>query len=270
MSPADSPNPTDTPDPANRLPNARDLGGHRTQDGRSVRRGLIFRSAAPAREDHLTALHEPGIARVYDLRTAGERDQRPVELPEAAVRVHADLLADEPDSGPASLGAIARAAVSGERPDFDADGLDRIFVEGYRSFATLPSSRRGTAGVLRRLAEPDSGPDLLYCTAGKDRTGWVASVILVTVGVGWDDVLADYMISGPNVMALLAPYREQFEAQGGDVAIMERAISTYPHYLAAAHEAAIADYGSWEDYLTGGLELDPAAIVALRERLLTP
>lgn len=251
------------------LPNGRDLGGHRTTDGRRVRSGLIVRSAAPGRSEHTAALAELGLARAYDLRTAGERDQRPIVLPDTTQLVHVDLLADEPDSGPASLGAIARAAVTGERPDFDAEGLNRIFVEGYRSFATLPSSRRGTAEVLRRVAEPGSGPDLLYCTAGKDRTGWVASVLLVTLGVSWDDVLADYMVSGPNVMALLAPYREQFEAQGGDVAIMERAISTYPHYLEAAHEAA-GEFGSWEDYLTRGLELEPDTITALRDKLLAP
>lgn len=251
------------------LPNGRDLGGHDTDSGRTVRSGLVHRSAAPSTEDHVTALVDMGVTHSLDLRTHEEREMRPGMLPAGARVVVVDMLADEPEAGPASLGAIARAAVKGDTEALTPDRLDEIFVQGYRSFVTLDSARGSTATVLRHLAEPDAGPVLLHCTAGKDRTGWVVAVLLTTLGVPWDAVMADYLLSGPEVLALFAPFRERVAEQGGDVAAMERAISVFPHYLEAARDEAQSRYGSWDVYLTQGLGLDHVTLDALRTRLLT-
>lgn len=81
--------------------------------------------------------------------------------------------------------------------------------------------------------------------------------------------MADYLLSGPEVLALLAPFRERVAEQGGDVAAMERAISVFPHYLEAARDEAQSRYGSWDVCLAQGLGLDPVTLDALRTRLLT-
>jgi protein-tyrosine phosphatase len=189
-------------------------------------------------------------------------------VPELTAVVPVDLLADEPDAGPASLGAIARAALAGDTAALTPDRLDEIFVTGYRSFVTLASARSATATVLQQVADPQSGPVMVHCTAGKDRTGWVVAVLLTAVGVPWDDVMADYLRSGPEVLALFAPYRERIAEQGGDVKAMERAIAVFPHYLEAARDQMLADFGSWDTYLADGLGLPSATRDSLHAQLL--
>jgi protein-tyrosine phosphatase len=218
--------------------------------------------------EHAEALAEFGVTHALDLRTQEERDLRPVVVPDQTTVVSVDVLADEPTASPASLGAIARAVLAGDTAALTADRLDQIFVTGYRSFVTLGSARGATSAVLQRVADPESGPVVIHCTAGKDRTGWVVAVLLTAVGVPWDAVMADYLRSGPEVLALFAPYREQVAEQGGDVAAMERAIAVFPHYLEAARDQVVADFGSWDNYLTRGLGLPNATRDSLHTQLL--
>lgn len=250
------------------LPNGRDLGGLRTESGATLRSGRVLRAAAPLSPDHAAALADFGVTHAMDLRTQEERDLRPVVVPEATAVVPVDLLADEPEAGPASLGAIARAALAGDTAALTPDRLDQIFVTGYRSFVTLGSARTATATVLQQVADPNSGPVVVHCTAGKDRTGWVVAVLLTAVGVEWDDVMTDYLRSGPEVLALFAPYRDRVAEQGGDVEAMERAIAVFPHYLEAARDQMLGDFGSWDRYLSDGLGLQPSARDALHAQLL--
>ena len=251
------------------LPNGRDLGGHRTAAGTVVRSGLVFRAAAPGTDDHAEELGALGITRAMDLRTLDEREMRPDVLPHGAQVVVVDMLADEPEAGPASLGAIARAALKGDTEALTPDRLDEIFVQGYRSFVTLPSARSATATVIQHLADDQAGPTLLHCTAGKDRTGWVVAVLLTSIGVSWDDVMADYLRSGPEVLALFAPFRERVAEQGGDVAAMERAISVFPHYLDSARDQVLSEFGDWDTFQVEGLGIPPATWDTLAERLTT-
>ena len=249
------------------LPNGRDVAGMGTVDGGTLNGGVLLRSALPRDEAHAEALRAAGVRYALDLRTAEERERQPPVLAAGTTVIEADLLADEPESGPASLGAIARAAVSGDREALDPERLDEIFLAGYRSFVDLASARAATGDVLRHLATAD-GPTVVHCTAGKDRTGWVVAVTLTTVGVDWDTVMADYLRSGPEVLALFAPYRDRLTAEGIDVTGMERAIAVFPEYLEASRERALEVYGSWEDYLAAGIGVAPETVDNLRARLV--
>ena len=49
--------------------------------------------------------------------------------------------------------------------------------------------------VLDALAEPEALPALVHCTAGKDRTGLVAALLLLVLGVDEETVAADYALT---------------------------------------------------------------------------
>lgn len=251
------------------IPNGRDLGGHRTSSGAKVRPGLVFRSAAPTDPVDADVLAALRVHHIYDLRTTAERDHRPDQVPASARVIHADLLADEPESSAASLGQIAQAAMAGDHSVMTAAALDAAFTRSYSSFVTLPSAQAATAAVLQDAADPAGGPLLLHCTAGKDRTGWLAALVLLALGVPEDDVMADYLASGPEVAALFAPYREQFAAQGGDVEAMDRLLGVFPHYLQAAIDTVAMEFGSVDGYLAEGLSLGDGFRDRLAERMLT-
>ena len=253
-----------------RLPNGRDLGQFRTSDGRLVRPGMLFRSAAPTDPSLVSVLAGLDIGVVYDLRTIGESQHRPDILPDS-VRLRAeDMLEDDPDSGPASLGSIARASLAGERPDLSRDELRQAFLTGYRSFVTLGSSRRAAARILTELAEENTRPVLFHCTAGEDRTGWLAALILLTLGVPEEQIMSDYLSSGPAVWEMFAPYAEQLRQSGGDVEMMKVALGVYPEYLRSSFTELHERFGTLDNYLSEGLSLDPAIGAELRARMLIP
>jgi protein-tyrosine phosphatase len=251
------------------LPNGRDLGGRTTSSGRRVAPGLVFRAGAPTAPEHAAVLAGLGVGTVHDLRTDMERAQIPLAVP-ATSEVHlADMLAEEPDDAPASLGRIARAALSGEAKHFTRDEVRQMYLHGYRSFVTLPGARRETGRVLAALAEPDGGPALIHCTAGKDRTGWVAALILLSLGVDHDEVMADYLASGPAVARMFAGLREMVIGEGGDVATFDFVLGVFPEYLDAAMRTMTTQFGSLEGFLTDGLGLPPDFRERLAMRLLT-
>ncbi len=249
------------------LPNGRDLGGHRTSGGPVVATGHIFRSAAPGDDDSRAALAALGITTVVDLRTQPERDQRPDLLPASTRHVIADILADAPSSGAASMGSMATAVLGGET-DVAAVEVRAVMIDSYRTFVTLPSARRATADVLSLLVSQDAGPVLLHCTAGKDRTGWLVALLLTILDVPAEDVLADYLASGPAVSKLLAPYLAAASDAGHDIAAFAPALTVDEAYLDAAWEAMSEAYGSLTNYLAGGLGLAPDFRDRLGARLL--
>lgn len=159
--------------------NVRDLGGYRSSFGGTVRWGRVFRAG---RLDELTApdveaLRSLDLAVVYDLRTAEERSHAPDVVP----TVHVPLLAEE----------RMRAATPPAGGDRDAG--ERFLAE--MTMAMLRNAGPQIGAIMFTLADPTRTPMMFHCTAGKDRTGLVAALILELLGVGRDDVLDDYELS---------------------------------------------------------------------------
>lgn len=253
------------------LPNGRDLGGIATRHG-TVRSGLVFRSAAPTGDAARLALADLGIRTVVDLRSALEREQQPTDLPPTADARAADVLADASYAGAANLGKLAAEALSGRQVagEFAGRDLRAIMLESYRDFVELGSGMAATRDVLRLLAEPGTGPLLFHCTAGKDRTGWLAAILLHILGAGWEDITNDYLRSGPEVHAMFAGFLARLPDQDGVGHLLEPVIGVSPDYLQAARETAERTHGSLDDYVRDGLGIDDATVAALRARLTGP
>lgn len=251
------------------VPNMRDLGGYTTSTGRRVRPDLVFRAG---QLDHLdaaavTAFGELGIRSVFDLRTEGERAVGADHVPtDVAVTVF-DVLADQPGGTAAQL----------NRLDGDADQITAALGDGsaialleacYRDFVTLPSAHQSYRGLFTALADDTSGPSVFHCTAGKDRTGWGAAVLLLHLGVDEDTVFANYLESNTYARPSFQKYLDQFEAKGGDPAVLAPVFDVEPRYLEAGLAQVRAEYGDITGYLTTGLGLPPEVLTALETRLL--
>lgn len=250
------------------LPNLRDLGGWLAGGGRRVRTGLIFRST------HLGCLDKTGLNAVgrfdlhtvVDLRTAAERQALPDRLPIGATQVVCDVLEGAPSAAPAQLPELIANPQRAELI-FGGGKAEELFKRGYREFISLPSAIASYRDLLSILADTKRRPVLFHCATGKDRTGWAAAIILTALGVSPGDVLRDYLLTNEQLLPELKPVFDQFEASGGDRALLEAVLGVRSAYIAAAFDEVELHYGSMEGYLVKGLGLDADARQHLRNEL---
>lgn len=186
--------------------NFRDLGGLPLAGGGETSTGVLFRSDAlhaltPAGEAELLA---GTIGVIVDFRTPAERDAARDRLPRgrAFADVHLPLLEGamshvvEEAMTARLLGDHLAAGRAAERAMANLPRLGDMYV------AMLGHSAAPFATVARRAAEADTAEAsgvLIHCTAGKDRTGVCAAVLLDAVGVTRDAIVADYTSSAANL-----------------------------------------------------------------------
>jgi len=151
--------------------NTRDVGGYRTQDGRSVRRGCVYRSANLS---HVTgagcqAFRELKVATVVDFRN------RMTALPLYGGDVY---------------GIYQAAKVIGIPISFRKKGpWQEYYVRGVHDNADAFRQ------VFELIAQPDRLPLMYHCNAGTDRTGVMTALLLTLLGVDRDTVIADFRLS---------------------------------------------------------------------------
>ncbi|MGH3272070.1 MAG: tyrosine-protein phosphatase [Trebonia sp.] len=247
------------------LPNARDLGGHRTSSGAVVRRGVLFRADAPAKatEADLTVLRGLGIVQVIDLRGESEIEAFGLGTWDAP-RIHLPIA----DTGHGILAQLAEAAKTGSA---DANAVRQMMTESYRHFVSDRPARAQFAAAARLIAAPDGVPALFHCTAGKDRTGWLAAVILTALGVGRRAVVADYMMTNTCFTTCRGVAGRQklltsLRTFADDAQLLLPVLNADPAYLTAAFDETRRIYGPFDAFLRDGLHLD---VAQLRRNLLS-
>jgi protein-tyrosine phosphatase len=246
--------------------NVRDLGGYRSSDGLAVVPGLLFRADGLNRLSDTDISRLAGLRTVIDLRTRDEvLDLGPDRLPSGAV------LASFPVSG-GDLSWVYDLVSSGdfaEQRRSLGDGRAAEFMAGtYRGFVADPRQRTAFAGALHVLGS--FPPVLFHCTGGKDRTGWLAVVLLLALGVPFGPVMSDYMASNEYLRGSYERLRGELVKAGllADPELLRPVMEVHPGYLEAALDEASRVYGSFESYLVRGLGLSEIPLRRLRNALL--
>lgn len=239
--------------------NFRDVSGPDTAyaaaDGRPLRRGVAYRSnELQLSHGDVESLTRLGVGAIYDLRTDHEVEAHPdVEVPGAVWR-HLEVK------------GIPMTAVSDLA---DRSTAHEVMLRVYRGFVEIEGARAAFATLFGELAEAE-GPVLFHCTAGKDRTGWAAALLLHLAGVDDATILEDYLLTNTFSSATREKYlglvREHLGADKVDV--YERVMVADADYLQAGYDAVTAAYGDRLGYLRDGLGLGPATVDRLRDRLL--
>lgn len=235
--------------------NFRDIGGYATAGGGSVRRGVVFRSDSL---HHLTEedgprLHALGIMSAIDFRAhdelvevgigrLGELDIRHVHLPTIDKVLRREMNADWVP--PASA------------------------ADAYLSM--LENGGMGAyAEALRTLATPGNLPSVYFCMAGKDRTGVFSAMLLGMLGVGDDDIVADYALTHEVV--------DQIHARGSASRseAMRDVWKRLPDDMLGAHAATMERtvagmhdrWGTWNAY-TEAIGVAPEVVSTLQKTLV--
>jgi protein-tyrosine phosphatase len=244
--------------------NFRDLGGYAGLDGRTVRWGRVFRSDAlhALTEADLSVIADLGLRSVFDLRWSHERERQPTAIPTAhGMRSLHLMVGDDPDltNQPELMDQI----LDGSLPEADDGFMAEMYADMLRDGAA-------TFGrLLTHLAEDDWLPALFHCTAGKDRTGISAALLLTVLGVDEDVILDDYELSTKyRSNTRIEELRPMIEAAGVDVEKVRPFLSARRPVMAATLGHLRDDHGGVEHYLLGPAGMSPATLDRLRDLLL--
>jgi protein-tyrosine phosphatase len=258
-------------------PNARDLGGLVSADGRRVRRGVLVRAGALGRltDDDLPVLAALGLVCLVDLRHESEiAIEPPSRLPDPSPRlIHLPVF--DPDH-PAFAAVSSYIAAAWQGQDLNgyagrlADGTPAAMTEIYRWFVAGAGARASFAAAVRALADPANLPALFHCSVGKDRTGWLTVIVLTAVGVDEDAIRRDYLRTNEVTAGVQRLLLDRLVARRPEVDLdaIRPMLEAREEYLDAAHDEVRRRYGTFDAYLGDGLGLDGDLLAALRDNLL--
>jgi len=248
--------------------NLRDVGGHVTTAGASVRTGVLYRSGHLDHADDagFVSFAELGLGTVFDLRGLAERELVPGRVPDGVRVLHLDVLADADSSLSANLVDMFTDTAAAEAILRSGD-IRTHYLGTYRNLVLLDSARNAYRSLFTELAGSDE-VTLFHCTAGKDRTGWAAAALLWLLGVDDDTITDDYLLSNGPVVAAFRPLIDRFAAAGGDPELLIPAFRVEAEYLDASRAAVADHFGSIEEYFDDGLGLGVDLRSRLRERFL--
>jgi protein-tyrosine phosphatase len=237
--------------------NFRDLGGHRAVGGRTVRAGMLYRADTLHRLSggDLEVLRGLGLRTVVDLRTHDELDRfGRVGLSDDEVSHRHIPVFDELRTGDAA-----------PDPDAPAPGL-----RGELYVRMVETGGKAFAEAITLLAQPGALPAVFHCTAGKDRTGVLAALVLGHLGVPDDDIAADYALT-EEAMALTRAWVKVHDLE------LASHYATFPDWVFEARaetmQAFLAAIRAEHGSVTGLIEtlgVAPATLASLASSLLDP
>lgn len=218
--------------------NFRDLGGIRTSEGRYIKWGKIFRS------DELTNLTEADlkylsaipVSAVVDFRSQVEVNKSPDKLFDNTKYYHLSI---EPGN------------LLNQNTDLDFNNTDfsNIMLDINRMLVTDSTCIAQYKNFFKLIQNEENVPIMFHCSAGKDRTGMAAALILYALGVDDQTVMENYLLSNQYLGDKYSSYIEQYPA-------LEVLMTVKAEYLQAGIDQIKKDYGTVEIYLANVLSVN--------------
>lgn len=237
--------------------NLRDVGGYPATGGKQVRWDRVFRSGQLGKVDEWDSLRlaNLGIRTVIDLRMPEEVAQAPTEHLGDMRVVHAPIAIGKIHDAP-------KRVIEGRMRKGDA----LVYMQDeYLQFVT--DNSRSLAQALRPFLEERNYPILISCSYGKDRTGFLVAMLLTALGVSYDSVVEDYLMS--NRYIDISRLENEVSHLSSDA---QESITVFltanEELLDLAFHKIRKEYGSVERYLEKELELTDKKREKLKELLL--
>jgi protein-tyrosine phosphatase len=231
--------------------NFRDLGGYSGRGGRQTCWRKLFRSnhLGHLTDGDIVVLRDLGLKSAFDLR--GVEERLPTLCKHDGIAVHS--LPIEPVTM-----AVLRGLLAEGKPVREAETVE-VMRESYRNYV-----RHNTATYKTLFAHllGDSAPLVIHCTAGKDRTGFAAALILKALGVPDDVIVEDYLLTNR--------FYKRTEGVSSELPEEARAVlgRVEASFLQASLDTVRADYGDLEAYFEAGLGLGARERAELDRRYL--
>lgn len=251
--------------PFERVLNFRDFGGWDTPHGK-IARGKLYRSASfhDATEADIAKLDAMALRFLVDLRRPEERAHEPSRWSNESCRV---IFNDEGAGGGQTLPPHLVALL---QSDLSPAATRGYMTSLYREIPYDPRLVRLYRDWFAELGEGGAG--VIHCAAGKDRTGIACALTLFSLGVGEDDVFADYEFTNQAVdlerrMPRIQERMEERLARKLDPEALRPMLGVELGYLHAALDEIEMRSGSVLDYLDEVLGVGDGQRRVLREKL---
>jgi len=214
--------------------NVRDLGGYPAAENKTVKWGKLIRSGDLnlLTENDLAYLSAIPLKTFIDFRDSEEiahvQDKRPSSVTNCY-------------HFPIETGNII------ELSDFTkitAETAPTLLVEGYKKFVT--DNQEVYRQFFEVLQNPEETPLLFHCSAGKDRTGLGAALILSSLGVEKDVIIEDYMLSNDYL-------KDKYAMIVAAYPILKPLMEVRREYIESAFETIDKEYGGMDNYLINNL-----------------
>jgi protein-tyrosine phosphatase len=228
--------------------NFRDVGGYKNSQGRTVKWRKIMRCGhlASLSENDLDTLEQIGINRVHDFRRSEEQQQSP------SCAVRAEFI----DDYQILIGDISRFW------EFLFEG--ELTAESSHSYgscieAVIPAFSR----FMRHIVDNAENASVFHCSAGKDRTGMAAALILSALDVPRETIIEDYMLTiehydSDKLIAIVEGHLHKANVESWDREWLMPYCSVHQDNIIAFLDAIESNYGDVKNYLISALGLSQA------------
>ena len=254
-----------------RLNNTRDLGGIATTDGKHIVRGKLIRSGrlGIGSEEDIRKISET-VSAVVDFRSDNEKSESPDPDIEGVESFHIPVIED-------LAAGVSRDQKSDEEAFMmlvnDPDGAFRYMCRTYESFVISESALKGYRQFVDLLLEGREKAILWHCTAGKDRAGFAAAIVLEMLGVDRETIIQNYLKTNDliedDINRMVGMF---FKMTGSGDKNTESALrymfSARREYLDAAFDCIEHKYGDFRGFLTDGLGVSEEDIARMRKMYL--
>lgn len=174
------------------IKNFRDFGGYPTKDGKRVKEGFFFRSGVLAyidNDEDRRLFQSLNIQTIFDLRSQSEREKLPdpnFQIRHYKMSAMIDEKGRDIDFSPQHILSFSNLSHMKKQPH-------HTYVQTYfiYFYSKILFQNKVVQTLFQELLE-ENAPILIHCSAGKDRTGIFAALILLALGVDQQTVIEDY------------------------------------------------------------------------------
>ncbi len=240
--------------PLEGTPNFRDLGGFITDSGRQVKWGTFFRSGMLSllTETDLEYFKTLNIKTIIDFRSEIEAQTEPDKFPEGfGVKRIASPIGNPAD--------FEKLAESTKKNAGAQEAVREIMMAGASAFVSVLEDFSPVFDCMK-----EGKPFLFHCSAGKDRTGLAAALVLLTLGVNRATAIEDYLLSNKYTIPFFSKHLNLITELGisKDIAIAASGVNR--EFLEKTLDTIDEKFGGFGSMLEKKFGIDQA----LREKLI--
>ena len=231
-------------------PNFRDLGGYKSDDGRSIKYGMLYRSGTLSKltDSDIAKLEELRIKTVVNFLTEEERQARGEDrLPEGVKSIFLPISGENNEAG-----LVLEARQTGDFTEVPKDF-------NYKIHDLLTGAgKEAYAGLFDVLSKSENYPVVFHCSHGVHRTGTASALVLSALGFSWEVIEKDYMLSNDfrkteidhriEELEKIADQNPTIEDRKSNRQNIEAFYRLKPEYIEGTKNAVERQHGDFDGY----------------------